>query len=123
MFKNIFYFLIINLIFVNAYSATITGNYKCLIHDFDENSRYEKKLTIAKTGQTYRLQYYPIDSSIVDMLGTGVLEDNIFAAINWKPSSKWIGPSHFVVKENGSLVGTWTSLHSHLVGTQICNKI
>lgn len=112
------------LIFTNAYSASIVGKYKCSIHDYDENSRYERDLTIAKTGKTYRLQYYSSDnSSIPDMLGTGVLDGNAFAAINWKPSSEWIGPFLFIVKEDGLLEGTWSSTQSKTVNTEICKKV
>lgn len=122
IFKKTFCIIFISSLCASAYSVDIVGNYKCSVYDPKKNSHYEEKLIIAKTGDTYRLQYYPIDSSISYILGTGILIENALANISWDPSSNWVGTSLFAVKEDGSLDGTWATLNTSLVGTETCNK-
>lgn len=122
--KSIFYATLISVICSNSYSADISGDYKCAVFDPKSNSHYDEKLNISKTGDTYRLQYYQVNSntSIPYLIGTGIVTGNALAAINWESGATWVGGSLFAIKPDGSLDGTWATANTTLVGTETCSK-
>lgn len=123
LFNRFFFLIIIFSIYSNLCYGDITGNYKCSYYDPKKNSNIEQTLTISKTSETYRLQYYPINSVVSEFLGTGILKDNILASIDWNAATEWVGASLFAVKENDILEGTWATLNSNVTGTITCKKI
>lgn len=119
--KKFFYAILLSTLTASVY-ADVVGNYKCSVFDPKKNSHYDENLTVAKTGDTYRLQYYPPDSSIPYELGTGILSGDAFAVISWDPTTTWSGPEVFAVKSDGSLEGTWATMGKTLLGTENCTK-
>lgn len=123
MLKKIFCSLLISQFCGIVFAADITGDYKCSIYDPKKNSHYNENINIASTGETYRLQYYPPNSSMSYILGTGLVTGDALAVVNWEPSSNWVGVTLFAIKPDGSLDGTWATIDKNLVGTETCSKI
>lgn len=122
--KKVFIPAFISLLCISSYAiaADVVGEYKCSVFDPKKNSHYDEKLSITKTGDTYRVQFYPPDGTIPYILGTGIVNDNAFAILNWDPSSTWVGSELFLIKTDGSLDGTWATTNTTLLGTETCTK-
>jgi hypothetical protein len=96
-----------------AQSTNLTGTYIVEGQNAGAKGSYRGELAIAPSGDTFRV-VWRIGNQQHE--GTGLLRDGKLAVVF--RSSQQTGVALYDVRDNGTLIGTWTTLGSRAVGTE-----
>jgi len=96
-----------------AQSEKLTGTYTVEGRNPGGKGTYRGEMAIAASGDTYRIVWRMGNQQHE---GTGLLRDGKLAVVF--RSGQQTGVAFYDVRDNGTLIGTWTTLGGQAVGTE-----
>lgn len=107
---------------ITAFSADITGKYRCTGEDFLNQSTFDEPTVLTKTGGTYTFEW--LNHNLL-FKGTAILLDKTLSAIFWAPSIPGSTPGIVTYKilPNGDLQGLWSVRGGEVIGKEYCKKL
>ncbi len=104
-------------------AATVVGSYLCSGTNFVNNEKYDSKLNITQTGQTYQFTWTSSDGKYKGTGFTGENPSQLMVAFKKMNDASFTGAQLYTISQDGATFkGRWVLIGKNMIGSETCQK-